>query len=129
MLEAVLAVAAEPGHLLNADRLHWVLARRPRPERDAWWGVETYAMVWDVTALHRLLRWAEQYPIPPELHPAIRPAWPRLGARIRRSVTAPGAAEEVARLAATTLVWTLTSSNRFLRDRATKALVLVPLPL
>ncbi|WP_097958015.1 hypothetical protein [Streptomyces sp. wa1002] len=124
VLEAVLAVTAEPGHLLNADRLHRVLVRRTRPERDAWWGVETYAMLWDVTALHRLLRWAEQYPTPHALHPASRPARPRLGDRTRRPVTAPGATdEEVVRLAATTLVWTLTSSNRFLRDRATKALV------
>ncbi|WP_327321074.1 hypothetical protein OG735_40965 [Streptomyces sp. NBC_01210] len=123
VLEAVLAVTAEPGHLLNADRLHQVLARRPRPERDAWWGVETYPMVWDVTALHRLLRWAEQYPTPQDLHPASRPARPRLGARTGRPVTAPGGTEEVARLAATTLIWALTSSNRFLRDRATKALV------
>ncbi|MER6014878.1 hypothetical protein [Streptomyces bluensis] len=124
VLEAVLAVTAEPGHLLNADRLHRVLVRRPRPERDAWWGAETYAMLWDVTALHRLLRWAEQYPTPYALHPASRPARPRLGDRTRRPVTAPGATdEEVVRLAATTLVWTLTSSNRFLRDRATKALV------
>ncbi|MFC7512696.1 hypothetical protein ACFQV4_30655 [Streptomyces thermocarboxydus] len=124
VLAAVLAVTAEPGHLLNADRLHRVLVRRPRPERDAWWGVETYAMLWDVTALHRLLRWAEQYPTPHALHPASRPARPRLGDRTRRLVTASGATdEEVVRLAATTLVWTLTSSNRFLRDRATKALV------
>ncbi|WP_329377020.1 hypothetical protein [Streptomyces sp. NBC_01716] len=124
VLEAVLAVAAEPGHLLNADRLHQVLARRTRPERDAWWGVETYTMLWDVTALHRLLRWAEQYPTPQDLHPSSRPAQPRLGDRTRRPVTAPAPSnEEVVRLAATTLIWTLTSSNRFLRDRATKALV------
>ncbi|MET8081978.1 hypothetical protein [Streptomyces sp. NPDC005303] len=124
VLEAVLAVTAEPEHLLNADRLHQVLARRPRPERDAWWGVETYPMVWDVNALHRLLRWAEQYPTPDDLHPAVCLARPRVGARAPRPVTAPGGpGEEVVRLAATTLVWTLTSSNRFLRDRATKALV------
>ncbi|MFJ6709317.1 MULTISPECIES: hypothetical protein [unclassified Streptomyces] len=124
VLEAVLAVTAEPGHLLNADRLHRVLARRPRPDRDAWWGVETYEMLWDVTALHRLLRWAEQYPTPQNLHPASRPARPRLGDRTRQPVTAHGGSDaEVVRLAATTLVWTLTSSNRFLRDRATKALV------
>ncbi|MFJ9138674.1 hypothetical protein ACIRRT_37005 [Streptomyces sp. NPDC102256] len=124
VLEAVLSVTAEPGHLLNADRLHRVLARKPRPQRDAWWGAETYAMLWEVTALHRLLRWAEQYPTPQDLRPSSRRARPRLGDRTRRPVTTPGATDgEVARLAATTLVWTLTSSNRFLRDRATKALV------
>ncbi|MFB7746271.1 hypothetical protein [Streptomyces sp. NPDC056132] len=124
VLEAAVAVTAEPGHLLNADRLHRVLLRKPRPERDAWWGVETYSLLWDVTALHRLLRWAEQYPTPRHLHPASLTARPRLGDRTRRPVQAAGAGdEEVVRLAATTLVWTLTSSNRFLRDRATKALV------
>ncbi|MFE1519614.1 hypothetical protein ACFW9I_22790 [[Kitasatospora] papulosa] len=124
VLEVVLAVTAEPGHLLNADRLHQVLLRKPRPERDAWWGVQTYALLWDVTALHRLLRWAEQYPTPHGLHPASPTGRPRLGDRTRRLVKTPGASvEEVVRLSATTLVWTLTSSNRFLRDRATKALV------
>ncbi|MFI5966398.1 hypothetical protein ACIA8J_30095 [Streptomyces asoensis] len=124
VLEAVVAVTAEPGHLLNADRLHRVLVNRPRPERDAWWGVETYSLLWDVTALHRLLRWAEQYPTPHDLHPASRHVRPRLGDRTRRPVQGSGPTDkEVVRLAATTLVWTLTSSNRFLRDRATKALV------
>ncbi|MFJ2109823.1 hypothetical protein ACIOHH_35250 [Streptomyces microflavus] len=123
VLEAVLAVTAEPGHLLNADRLHQVLLRKPRPERDAWWGVETYSLLWDVTALHRLLRWAEQYPTPQDLHPAILTAQPRLGDRTRPVMASGASAEEAIRLSATTLVWTLTSSNRFLRDRATKALV------
>ncbi|MER8199472.1 hypothetical protein ABTY00_36810 [Streptomyces microflavus] len=123
VLEAVLAVTAEPGHLLNADRLHRVLLRKPRPERDAWWGVETYSLLRDVTALHRLLRWAEQYPTPHDLHPAIFTARPRLGDRTRPVMASGASAEEAIRLSATTLVWTLTSSNRFLRDRATKALV------
>ncbi|MFH9560703.1 hypothetical protein ACH4K7_30670 [Streptomyces globisporus] len=124
VMEAVLAVTAEPGHLLNADRLHATLAKISRPKRDAWWGVETYSMLWEVTALHRLVRWAEQYPTPRHLHPASRPARPRLGQRVRPSAQAFGSAEkEAVRLAATTLMWTLTSSNRFLRDRATKGLV------
>ncbi|MFE3519070.1 hypothetical protein [Streptomyces sp. NPDC059166] len=72
----------------------------------------------------RLLRWAEQYPTPRHLHPASLTARLRLGDRTRQPVQTAGAGhEEVVRLAATTLVWTLTSSNRFLRDRATKALV------
>jgi hypothetical protein len=124
VLEAVVAVTAEPGHLLNADRLHVKLAKMPRPKRDAWWGIETYNLLGDVTALHRLLRWAEQYPTPPRLRPASRPARPRLGLRERLQAQASGPAQkEAVRLAATTLVWTLTSSNRFLRDRATKGLV------
>ncbi|MEU9918922.1 hypothetical protein [Streptomyces sp. NPDC051001] len=123
-LETLVAVTAEPGHLLNADRLHRMLARMVRPERDAAWGIDTYDMLWDATALHRLLRWAEQYPTPRELHPAFRLPPRRLGAhRSPDPQSSRPADAEVVRLVATTLVWTLTSSNRFLRDRATKALV------
>ncbi|CAG6394182.1 hypothetical protein NMG29_19275 [Streptomyces cocklensis] len=124
ILEAFLSVTAVPGHRLNADELHRVLTARPRPERDAWWGVRTYAMLWDHTALHRLLRWAEQYPTPQHLQPSYRQVQHLPGTRPSPLGTAPGGTDsEVARLAGTTLVWTLTSSNRFLRDRATKALV------
>jgi len=108
-LEAVLAVTAEPGHLLNADHLHQRLLAMTRPERDAWWVVGTYDMVWNSTALHRLLRWAEQYP-----SPSSRVTRPRFSSR---------ADKDVVRLAAVALTWALTSSNRFLRDRSTKALV------
>ncbi|WP_371588984.1 hypothetical protein [Streptomyces virginiae] len=85
-------------------------------------------MIWDASALHRLLRWAEQTPTPEGLRPGFRNRpRPKLVARRRTTVaptSAPASADsETVRLAATTLLWTLTSSNRFLRDRATKALV------
>jgi hypothetical protein len=129
VLEAVLTVATQPGHQLNADRLHRSLLAHSPAERDAQWAVDTYFMLNDTGALHRLLRWAEQLPTPAGALP--RPTPPARMA-VRRAGLAPSAPrgpvlqppdEEVVRLAATVLVWTLTSPNRFLRDRATKGLV------
>ena len=129
LLECSLAVTADPGHRLNADHLHRSLLALTRPERDATWGIQTYAMLGEPTALHRLLRWAEQTPTPTHLHPESQ-ARPRRTLTARPGLlrspqsTAPATLDaDTVRLAATTLIWTLTSSNRFLRDRATKALV------
>ncbi|MCX4862135.1 hypothetical protein [Streptomyces canus] len=129
LLESVIAVTAEPEHRLNADRLHGVLLRQDRPGRDASWGRQIYYMHTEPTALHRLLRWAEQFPLPADLRlgegsmprRTLRPR-PRSGVPARENTPRPADAE-VVRLSATTLIWTLTSPNRFLRDRATKALV------
>ncbi|MGW4379620.1 hypothetical protein [Kitasatospora sp. NPDC004531] len=129
VLEAVLTVTAQPGHCLNADRLHRNLVAHSPSERDVWWGMAIYFMLDDASALHRLLRWAEQLPTPPTVRPQPQNTsrWiVRRPGMLRPSTPAtepPPPAEEVVRLAAVTLVWTLTSPNRFLRDRATKALV------
>jgi hypothetical protein len=129
VLEAVLTVTTQPGHRLNADRLHRNLLGHSFAERDAWWGTNTYFVLDDSGALHRLLRWAEQLPTPAATRPSPVPA---TVLTVRRAGLAPAAETstelqpadaEVVRLAATTLVWTLTSPNRFLRDRSTKALV------
>ncbi|WP_125727664.1 hypothetical protein [Kibdelosporangium aridum] len=127
-LDAVLAVATEPGHPLNADRLHDQLVALSRVRRDAWWGPRIYATLSAAGPLHRLLRWAEQLPTPRRLQPdqqayqpIVRPRRAGMRPPVRLEPAEPPA--EVVRLAATTLAWTLTSSNRFLRDRATKALV------
>jgi hypothetical protein len=127
-LSPVLAVTTEPAHPLNADWLHDQLVALPRVRRDAWWGPRIYSTLSESGPLHRLLRWAEQLPTPHRLQPDHRDRQPvgqprRAGARppVRREQTEPPA--EVVALAATTLAWTLSSSNRFLRDRATKALV------
>lgn len=112
VLEAVLSVATQPGHRLNADQLHCILLRYSPADRDAWWGIDTYFMVEETSALHRLLRWAEQLPSPDRVRPLPAPptTWVR---RPGTSVTAAGATqappEEVARLAAVTLAWTFTS--------------------
>jgi len=129
VLEAVLTVTTQPGHLLNADRLHRALLRRSPADRDAWWGRETYFALEDTGALHRLLRWAEQLPTPDSArHRSAAPAMllqrrAGLAAAARPGTQPEPPGEDVVRLAATTLVWTLTSPNRFLRDRASKALV------
>ncbi|MEU9269112.1 hypothetical protein AB0E04_27180 [Streptomyces sp. NPDC048251] len=114
---------------MNADRLHGVLVRQNRPGRDTSWGRQIYYMHTEPTALHRLLRWAEQFPLPADLRlgegsmprRTLRPR-PRSGVPARENTPRPVDAD-VVRLSATTLIWTLTSPNRFLRDRATKALV------
>ncbi|MGW8569833.1 hypothetical protein [Streptomyces niveus] len=128
VLEATLAVSTQTGHSLNADHLHRTLCAMASADRDVKWGIPIYDLLEESGPLHRLLRWAEQLPTPPQLRPS--PAATGAPWAPRRAGSTPVAAmvhqppeEEVVRLAATTLVWTLTSSNRFLRDRATKALV------
>lgn len=93
---AVLLVAAVPGHGLNADWLHRRLLLLGLVERDLTW--TTMCNDDRPGALDVLVEWA----------------W---------STASAGADDEVARLAAMTLAWCLTSSNRRLRDRSTKALV------
>ncbi|MEU7011857.1 hypothetical protein [Streptomyces sp. NPDC046332] len=128
VLEAVLSVATQPGHRLNADHLHQLLIGYTPAARDVWWGMDTYFMLEETSALHRLLRWAEQLPTPAHVRPLPAPAttWVRRRPGPATALAAGPAkppTEEVVRLAAETLIWTFTSPNRFLRDRATKAVV------
>jgi hypothetical protein len=129
-LDAILAVAAEPAHPLNAHHLHALLTRMSRVQRDAWWGINIYSTLSHTGPLHRLLRWAEQLPTPDRLQPdrratptatILRPH--RAGTRPPSPSPLPEPSAAVVELTATALIWTLTSSHRFLRDRATKALV------
>lgn len=96
---AMLMIAAVPDHPYNADRLHECLLRYPLPDRDAWWSIFLHEHWGEGGPLNRLIDWA----------------W--------ADSNKDGFTDEVVRLGATTLVWFLTSSNRFLRDRTTKALV------
>ncbi|QEU83463.1 NACHT domain-containing protein [Streptomyces viridosporus] len=128
VLEATMGVSAQTEHLLNADHLHRTLCAMAPADRDVKWGIPIYDVLDRSGPLHRLLRWAEQLPTPPQLRPspaaAAAPWAPRrAGSTSMAAVAHQPSEEEVVRLAATTLVWTLTSSNRFLRDRVTKALV------
>jgi hypothetical protein len=127
-LDAWIAVTSESEHPLNADRLHRNLLQLRRSDRDAWWGTHIYSALHDNGPLHRLLRWTEQIPTPQRLRIEEKPSGVELKARRAGTRTTPARLppeppDEVVRLAATTLIWSLTSSNRFLRDRATKALV------
>jgi hypothetical protein len=128
VLDSIIAVSTEPDHLLNAQSLNRTLTAVDAVSRDAIWGVYAYHAYSEVGPLHRLLRWAEQVPTPQRLLPS--PATPprpltarRAGTRAQSVDTIAEPSAEVVELAAIVLTWTLTSSNRFLRDRATKALV------
>lgn len=98
-LEAILTVASLPEHPFNAEFLDRRLREDTMPERDAWWSTTLHYM-WDTqSAVDRLVDWA----------------W---GVTAATSLDA-----QAVDLCALTLAWLFTSSNRFLRDRATKGLV------
>ena len=98
LIDTVLHVACVPGHPFNADKLDSVLAAAPMPERDVWWTTHINGAWRGESVAWRLIEWA----------------------RSSQSQQADG---ETARLAALALSWFLASSNRGLRDSATKALV------
>lgn len=95
----LLLVSTEPGNPYNADWLHDELWQLPMPQRDATWSV--FLAVDDLNdggAVESLIDWAWQ-------------------------VDANQVDKERRRLATLTLTWFLSTSNRAVRDRATKALV------
>jgi hypothetical protein len=99
LLDAVIAVAAKPGHPFNGDWLDSILRSQTMSERDRWWSTYLFGKNEDDGNLRRLIEWA----------------WAE---RKEENYS-----EETVRLAAVTLTWCLTTSDRFVRDRATKALV------
>lgn len=97
-LGVYLAMAAEPDHPLNAERLQRRLAALSLPVRDVEWTIPMYYTLDDESpAASRLIRWASEGP-----YPSYDPL--------------------VVRLASIPICWLLSSSNRVLRDTATKAL-------
>jgi len=99
LLDALLTVATNPGHPLNADFLHKNLMRFEMADRDASWSIFVHKQFGAHGAVDRLIDWA----------------WSR---ESKDHISA-----EAVRLCGTALTWFLTTSNRFARDRATKALV------
>jgi hypothetical protein len=99
--DVMLTVAPVPGHPLNAGFLHKHLSKFSMPERDAWWSVYLHNRFGTQSAIDRLLDWA----------------WSPL--------TSKQLDREAAVLYTTAIAWLLTSSNRYLRDEATKTLVKV----
>lgn len=97
-------LTALPDHPLNSDRLHETLKRVTMPKRDSFWqqhlllyhGVDDNGNGFPIK---RLIDWAWQ---------------PNISSLIE---------SEIARLTGQTLAWVLSSTNRILRDKATKALV------
>jgi hypothetical protein len=110
VLERILLMAPQPDHPLNARWLHARLLALPIAERD---------LVWS-TFLHRSWQ-AQQQHRPSVIGRLIEWAWPE---NLDDEPSA-GLDDQVGSLAATVLIWCLTSSNRYVRDRATKALVCV----
>ena len=98
-IDTLLTVSTIPDHPLNADFFDELLRKQSMPDRDAWWSTYLHH-AWNTDGpVDRLVDWAS-------------------------NLSADNALEtSVVDLAATTLAWMLTTSNRFLRDRATKALV------
>lgn len=102
-LDALLTIATTPRHPYNADFLHRNLEGHILADRDQWWSTylhEQYSRR-DHSPARRLVDWA----------------W---SATDKQHIS-----DDAIRLAATALAWFLTTSNRFLRDRATKALVAI----
>ena len=98
-LNALLTVATIPDHPLNADFLDTRLREDGMADRDAWWSTYLHRAWSGSGPVGRLVDWAS----------SVKPTM--------------DIDEKVADLCSTTLTWMLTTSNRPLRDRATKALV------
>jgi hypothetical protein len=97
VLDVLVSIATEPSNKFNADYLHKRLKLQSMPDRDALWSVYVNGRGEDDDAVSVLIVWAMQ--------------------------NGMGAIEdERARLTAVALSWLLSSSNRIVRDRATKAL-------
>lgn len=97
--ETVIQISATPNHPLNALWLDKTLTKYDMAERDAWWSILIHDSYSRTNAVFHLIHWA----------------W--------KSKNQKYLNEESIELLGITLSWFLTSSNRFIRDRATKALV------
>ena len=98
-LDTLLTVSTVPDHKFNAEFLDKNLRRKTMPERDAWWSIYLHWSWGEEGPVDRLVDWASSLSPDNQIEPA------------------------VVDLAAVALVWMLTTSNRFVRDKATKALV------
>lgn len=96
--DVMLTIAADPNHPLNADFLHQHLMKLTMPERDSIWSIYLSEQYEQREASDRLIEWA----------------W-----ESRKDYIS----DESIELCAVALSWFLTTSHRYVRDRATKALV------
>ena len=100
VLDTILTVATVPNHRLNADFLDERLRRQSMPDRDAWWSTYLHRAWREGSGtIHRLVDWACAISMDDDVE------------------------EDVVNLSATALAWMFSTSNRFLRDKATKGLV------
>ncbi|MBK8562701.1 MAG: ATP-binding protein [Saprospiraceae bacterium] len=101
-LDTTISMATKPDFYFNADKHHKNLFRQSLAKRDFWWTTwlqDKYGEHSSSNSVKRLIDWAWSE------HPK------------------DGVSDESARLAAVMMAWFLTSSNRYLRDATTKALV------
>jgi hypothetical protein len=96
---AMIAVGTRVKHPLNAIRLHEILSRNDLANRDAWWSIFLHQEWGKERAVNRIVNWA-------------------LAENDKSAVN-----DEVIRLTGILLAWFFTTSDRFLRDGATKAMV------
>ena len=98
-LDVLVTVAALPEHPLNARYLDRRLRKDGMADRDAWWSVYLHGAYGNEGAVDRIVDWASSVD------------------------TNASIEDEAVELSAVALTWMLTTSNRFLRDRVTTALV------
>ncbi len=97
-LEVILTLASVPEHPWNAQFLNRQLQKRSMPDRDAWWSIKLHHLYAErQSAVHRIIDWALSVKVEDVLDP------------------------DAVQLVSLTLGWMFSSSNRYLRDRATKA--------
>ncbi len=98
-LDVLLTVATLEDHPFNAEFLDKRLHRNSMPDRDSWWSTFLHGAWGTRGAVDRLVDWASGVSANDDLHKGL------------------------IELCSIALAWMLTTSNRSLRDRATKALV------
>ena len=98
-IEALLTVSTLENHPLNAEMLDNRLRLYSMPDRDAWWSTLLHRAWDESSAVKRLIDWSSTVREDSDLE------------------------DKTVELCSITLGWMLTTSQCFLRDRATKALV------
>lgn len=98
LLDSLLSITLVPDHPLNAEFLHQHLKKFSMPERDAWWSIFLHFQH-EKDSVERIIEWA----------------W--------SDYDKSHVNDNYILLLSTTLAWFLTTPNRFIRDKATKALV------
>lgn len=98
-LDAIVTLATIPNHAFDANRLHGYLASMKMPDRDLFWSLFLHHQEEREESIDRLISW---------------------GLRLRDTTQFDDAA---VLSAGTVLVWCFTTSNRVVRDGATKAAI------
>lgn len=101
-LDVAISTSTKPSFYFNAERLHIALSKFNLSQRDKWWTIwlqNKYGEQSGYNSVKRLIDWA----------------W--------NDEDKTYVSDESIRLGCITLAWFLASSNRYLRDAATKALV------